>query len=131
MHFRRAQQKLLAAIAVLVMTFASLAPAWAAVINGTQGVAGWVELCSADGAKRIAVDANGDPVSSETLNHNTSGEHCPFCHLQQTLATLPPAAAPVVPQTAAHAAFPALFYAAARTSNAWAPTRSRAPPALA
>ena len=95
MHFRRAQQQLLAAIAVLVMTFASLAPAWAAVINGTAGVAGWVELCSAEGTKRVAVDANGDPVSSETSKHQTSSGHCPFCHLQQTPATLPPAPAPV------------------------------------
>jgi hypothetical protein len=131
MHFRRAQQKLLAAIAALVMTFASLAPAWAAAINGAPGVAGWVELCSADGAKRIAVDANGDPVSSETSKHKTSGEHCPFCSLQQTPATLPPAPTPVVPQTIEHATFPALFYAATRPSHAWAPSRSRAPPELA
>jgi hypothetical protein len=131
MHFRRAQQKLLAAIAALVMTFASLAPAWAAAISGAPGVAGWVELCSADGAKRIAVDANGDPVSSEPSKHKTSGEHCPFCNLQQTPATLPPAPTQVVPQTVEHATFPALFYAATRPSHAWAPSRSRAPPELA
>ena len=131
MHFRRAQQQLLAAIAVLVITFASLAPAWAAVINGTAGVAGWVELCSAEGTKRVAVDGNGDPVSSESSKHQTSSGHCPFCHLQQTPATLPAAPAPVVPQTVEHATFPALFYAATRPSHAWAPSRSRAPPTLA
>jgi len=131
MHFRRAQRRALAAIAALVMTFASLAPAWAAVINGTAGVAGWVELCSVDGAKRIAVDANGDPASPESSNHQASGEHCPFCSLQQTPATLPPAPTPVVPQTVEHVTFPALFYAATRPSHAWAPSRSRAPPVLA
>jgi hypothetical protein len=110
------------------MTFASLAPAWAAVVNDTQGVTGWVVLCAADGAKRVAINANGDPVSPETSTHQTSGEHCPYCHIQPPSAVLPPAWVPAVPQTLADAEFPALFYAAALPAHAWAPTRSRAPP---
>lgn len=115
-------------LAMIVVTLAALAPAITNALGHTP-VANWVELCSAQGTKRIAVNAAGEPISpaEQVMQHS---EHCPFCHIEHTPAALPPAIAPAVPQTQAHQAFPALFYAAKRPLHAWAPALARAPPAL-
>lgn len=128
-RFRRSGQRLLAAIAVLVMSVAALAPALANALGQSSPVM-WVELCSADGSKRIAVDASGTALDPTQQSATHVTEHCPFCHIEHSPATIPPAPAPVVPQCTASPDFPALFYAAPRTSHAWAPSRSRGPPTL-
>jgi hypothetical protein len=128
-HLRRAGKRILAAIAVLVMSVAALAPALANALGHSSPVM-WVELCSAEGKKRIAVDESGAPLDGAQQNSGLMAEHCPFCHIEHSPANLPPALAPLVPQPIALAAFPALFYAAARPLYAWAPSRSRGPPAL-
>lgn len=141
MHLRRATQRLIASLALAVVAFAALAPALANAFGvNNMGPMAWIELCSGQGTKRIAVDAAGDPVvsvaavdgadsSRQTAAH--MGEHCPFCNIEHTPAALPLALPPTVPQTQAHQAFPALFYAAKRPMHAWAPALARAPPALA
>jgi len=125
MTLRRAQQKLLAAIAVLAIAFAALSPALAAATGKVSPVM-WVELCSAQGLTRVALDAGG-PSSGD--DHATRlSEHCPFCHLEHAQLALPPAAAPDLPRLIGHADLPARFYTAPRPPFAWAATRSRAPP---
>lgn len=135
---RTSLHRLFAGFAALVMVFAALAPAIASALGRSTPVM-WVELCSAQGIKRVAVDVTGSPLS-ETASRDASGseapdttgataEHCPFCHLQSATLDLPPATggptALVLPH---HAPYPARFYSAPRPSHAWAPTRSRAPP---
>lgn len=128
MHLRRAQQQLLAVIAILALTFAALSPAIAAA-SGKATPAMWVELCSAQGVKRIAIDTSGPSAPGDHAER--LAEHCPFCHIEHTTTGLPPAASPVVPRVIGHAHVPARFYTAPRPQFSWAPTRSRAPPPAA
>ena len=137
MHLRRTTQRLLASLGLVVVTFAALAPALAnAFAISSMGPMVWIQLCSGQGTKRIAVDSSGDPIASVDRADNSRrsaahmGEHCPFCYIEHTPATLPPALPPCVPQRLAHRAFPALFYAAKRPMHAWAPALARAPTAL-
>lgn len=118
----------LATFAVLVMALAALAPAISHAL-GYSPVANWVELCSAQGTKRIAVNSSGEPISpsEQAMQH---AEHCPFCHVEHSPAMLPTAPAPFVPQTDVKSSMPALFYAAPNASYAWAPSLSRGPPAV-
>ena len=113
---------------MMVVALAALAPAMTNALGHTP-VANWVELCSAQGTKRIAVNAAGEPISpaEQAMQHT---EHCPFCHIEHSPATLPPAPATVAPQLSAVGELPALFYAALRPLHAWAPAQARAPPAL-
>lgn len=130
MPLRRTNQKLIAAITALVMVFASLAPTWAAALDRAPGVAGWVELCSAAGNKRIAVDADGNPVAPEPSTHDRDNKHCPFCTLQPLPATLPSATTPEPPRAADATGFLPGVYALPPAAPVWPPTRSRAPPVL-
>jgi Protein of unknown function (DUF2946) len=129
MLFRRAQQKLVSVIALLVMTFAMLSPSLANALGQSSPVM-WVELCSADGMRRVAVDSSGTPLDASQQSATHVSEHCPFCHLEHANLALPPA--PVQPQIAPteRADFPARFYTAPRPCHTWAPSRSRGPPAL-
>lgn len=135
MHLRRATQRWIASLALVVVAFAALAPALAnAFATNNMGPATWIELCSGQGTKRIAVDGAGNPTAEPSLSdvgQQTAthlGEHCPFCHIEHVSASLPPAISPAVPQSLAHQVFPALFYAASRPMHAWAPALARAPP---
>ena len=136
MHLRRTTQRFLASLALVVVTFAALAPALANAFGfNNMGPMAWIELCSGQGTKRIAVDSAGDPIVSASLDASEpsqraahASEHCPFCHIELAAKTLPPALAPVVPHDTSHDKFPALFYATARPRFAWAAARSRAPP---
>lgn len=137
MHLRRATQRFLASLALAVVTFAALAPALANALGlNNMGPMAWIELCSGQGMKRIAVDAAGDPIPAvdgadkNQQNATQMGEHCPFCHIEHAAAALPSALPLGVPQTLTHQAFPGLFYAAKRPLHAWAPARARAPPIL-
>ena len=127
MHIRRAHRRFLAAFAVLVIAFAAFAPALANAFGGASPVM-WVELCSAQGVKRVALAADGEPIN--TADHALLMEaHCPFCHLEHVPTTLAPVAPTVAPQPIERAEFPALFYAAPSQLFAWAPALARGPPA--
>ena len=136
MYFRRCTQRFITSLALVVVTFAALTPALANAFGiNNMGPMAWIELCSGQGTKRVAVDSAGDPIVSSSVDGAESSqraahaaEHCPFCHIELSATTLPPALAPVVPQALLHDEFPALFYAAARPRFAWAAARSRAPP---
>ena len=134
MHLRRTTQRWITSLALVVVTFAALAPALANAFGlNNMGPMAWIELCSGQGTKRIAVDSAGEPIvsvgASEPIERAAhASEHCPFCHIELAATSLPPALAPVVPQDLSHDEFPALFYAASRPRFAWAAARSRAPP---
>lgn len=118
----------LATFVIGMVALASLAPAISHAL-GYSPVAHWVELCSAQGMKRIAVNASGEPVSpaEQAMQH---AEHCPFCHVEHSPATLPPALASFVPQAEMRSAMPQRFYAAPHASHAWVPALSRGPPVV-
>ena len=119
----------------MLVTFAALAPALvnAFAINN-MGPAMWIELCSAHGKKRIAVDGAGVPIAGIAASEDGSqsvahmAEHCPFCHIEHAPAALPAASPIAVSHDTRQRALPACFCAAARPRFAWAAVRSRAPP---
>lgn len=125
---KRQLRSIMTIFAMVVVTVATLAPALSNAL-GHSRVANWVELCSAQGSKRIAVNAAGEPISpaEQAMQHS---EHCPFCHIEHSPAMLPQAPLSLVPQTEAQSSMPALFYAAPSASYAWAPALSRGPPAV-
>ena len=127
MHLRRPRQQLTAALTALVMLFAALVPSLAGAL-GITSPAMWVELCSADGGKRVVLDTSSPTGGDDRSAAQHLNEHCPFCHIEQAPLAFPPAPQPFVPHLLAHSDFPALFYAAPRPSHAWAPALSRAPP---
>ncbi len=127
MHLRRVHRRTAAALTALLMLFAALAPSVAGAL-GITSPAMWAELCSADGGKRVVLDTSSPAGSDDRSAMQQASEHCPFCHIEQAPAALPPAPPPAVPHLLAHAEFPALFYAAPRPPHAWAPAHSRAPP---
>lgn len=116
-----------AALTALMMAFAALAPSLAGAL-GLTSPAMWVELCSADGGKRVVLDDSSPAGNDSRSAAQDVSKHCPFCHIGQTPLALPPAAQPFVPHVFVHGEFPALFYAAPRPLHAWAPALSRAPP---
>ena len=128
-RLRRTGQRLLAALAVLVMSVTALAPALANALGRSSPVM-WVELCSADGTRRIAVDAASTPADTTQQSATHVSEHCPFCQIGHAEAALPAAPAPALPKLQAVREFPAPFYTAPRPLHAWAPSRSRGPPVL-
>ena len=93
MSLRRTTQRWIALLAVVVMSFSALAPALAnAFAINNMGPAMWIELCSVQGKKRIAVDGAGVPLAGIAASDDASqgvahlAAHCPFC---PTLSTRP------------------------------------------
>lgn len=124
----RRRLKLVSWIACLAMLLSALVPALSHAFVSAD--AGWMEICSASGAKFVRIDGSGEKQSGSPkspLLHAT--DHCPSCGLHVADMDLPPAppaelAAPLLP---AHDV-PALFLHAPRTLHAWATAQPRAPP---
>ncbi|UXH77568.1 DUF2946 domain-containing protein [Roseateles amylovorans] len=96
--------------------------------------AGWIEICSATGAKLIRADdglglkteASGKSDSDSTADHAV--KHCPYCSSHATALGLPPAASSGVIALSLGHAVPKLFLTAPRTLFAWAAAQPRGPP---
>lgn len=127
MHLRRAQQRLVAVFTALVMTFAALSPAIASAL-AEPGANAWVDLCTADGSKRVVVNAVGEVIERPPNGTTADQNHCPFCHFLHAPAALPSAFVAVWFSNSATDTFHALFVAAARPRYAWVSAQSRAPP---
>ena len=62
----------------------------------------WIELCSVQGNKRIAVDSAGVPIAGNSASEDDSqsvshtAAHCPFCHIEHAPVALSAASADVV-----------------------------------
>lgn len=93
---------------------------------------GWIEVCTAQGMMRMALDgATGDLPSGPVPPGSASGhlDHCPYCSLTAQAVGLPPAP-PLAPDLSACAGhLPPLFLLAPRTLFAWSSAQPRAPPA--
>lgn len=90
----RLPRQLTAALLAVVMLFAALVPSVGMALASKSGVS-WVEICSAQGVKRVAVNAAGEVIADQSEGKASRGamgaaldhadEHCAFCHLQSTL----------------------------------------------
>lgn len=123
LHFRFGLWLAILAVAALsLMPTISHARAWA------QGSGSWTEICTAQGMKRIAPDADGTTGAGGT-NAALHADHCAYCALGAG-AGLPPAPAAATPVPTGGAEVPLLFLHAPRTLHAWLAAPPRAPPLL-
>jgi hypothetical protein len=112
-------------IACFAILLSALAPTLSHAFRGNVP-AGWIEICSATGAKLIKLDALGK--STDQGSGDQSMKHCSYCSTHTTVLGLPPAApAGLILDTLAFHV-PELFLAAPRTLFAWASAQPRAPP---
>lgn len=114
-------------LALVAMFALALAPAVARALAHAQGRSDLVEVCTPQGMKQVASDAqaSGAPAVPTLIGHL---DHCPFCGHGSDLAA-PPAPAPapaVLPRGGAGA--PPLFLHGPRKLHAWAGAQPRAPP---
>ena len=77
MHLRRPKQQIVAAFTAMVLLFAALAPSVAGAL-GITSPAMWVELCSADGSKRVVLDPSVPNGSDDRSAAQRLSEHRPF-----------------------------------------------------
>jgi hypothetical protein len=96
------------------------------VMEGSQSAL--IEICTAEGVKRIPFSDTTVSAQEPLGEHAAHTEDCPYCHLQST-QYLPPTALTFL-RVAVLAFFPSLFYQASQSQFAWAPQLARAPPVL-
>lgn len=120
------RQRVAAWIATLAILLAALAPALSQAAYDLSGDESWLEICTAYGIQRIAVDA--DPQSSGDGAKLLAG-HCSYCSFHTGGAVLPSLASVSVPTADGDVAvtpYPRHF---PRPPLAWSSSRPRAPPA--
>lgn len=77
----------LAWLALCAMVFGAFAPSISKLLATSQGFA-WIEVCSAQGTKRIAVDLSGKQTPEAPA---MADSHCGHCLLQQHSPFVPTA----------------------------------------
>ena len=125
------------------LTWIALVAIWALALLPTlsharahaqeQGAGGWAEVCTQQGPKRVAVDADGrlvDTVIDTAATGAAHLQHCPLCALSFDAPLLPTAAPAALSLAIASAAPPAAFLHAPRTLHAWRSAQPRGPPAF-
>lgn len=126
--FTLTQLKRLASALLAVMLLAVSAPTISKVIVMDASQSALIEICTAEGVKRISLSDSGLISQDSSGEHRAHAEDCPYCHLQFTPFT-PPAAQTFL-NVRVLAFFPTLFYQAPKSQFAWAPQLARAPPVL-
>jgi hypothetical protein len=77
----------LARLALCAVVFGAFAPSVSKLLAASQGIA-WIEVCSAQGTKRIAVDLGGKQSPEAPA---MADSHCGYCLLQQHSPFVPTA----------------------------------------
>ena len=114
-------------IALAAILGLALTPALAQMM-AKGGAPAWMQICSAQGGKLVAM---ADLAPQDSSKPSTAHlEHCPFCVLHAPLLPTPQLqisfAAPAPPP----ARYPSLFFSAPRPLFAWSAAQPRAPPAI-
>ncbi len=77
-----------ARLLLCVVFFAAIAPSISHFFSSVSHSKIWVELCSAYGSKRMAIDWEAD--QDKAPDHLVSSmSHCPFCRLQNDFPVIP------------------------------------------
>lgn len=106
------------------------APTLSHALAAWQGPSAWVEVCSAQGTRRILAEPVGQAVSpGADLLHHLS--HCPLCGLAGSGLAPAPGVAPSVPAAPGHRVWQARAAAAAPGQLPWPDAQPRAPPVRA
>ncbi len=122
-----ALRRLLSWIALVAIFAIALTPA-AAQMLAKGGASPWMQICSAQGSKLVAVaDLGQDAPAAPADGHL---KHCPICALHAP--ALPPGQLRfsfALPDSRP-ALYPRLFFSAPRALYAWSVAQPRAPPVL-
>jgi hypothetical protein len=131
MPISRRAQRLLAWIASFAILLTALAPTISHALNLRAPATNWMEVCSVNGAKLVAV-AMDDSESRTSPDGELPGshllKHCPYCSLHSTSLGMPPAPPASPALLDLQFQVPELFLLAPRTLFAWASAQARAPP---
>ena len=77
----------LAWLALCAVVFGAFAPSVSKLLAASQGLT-WIEVCIAQGSKRVAVDLGGKPSPEAPA---MADNHCGYCLLQQHSPFVPTA----------------------------------------
>jgi hypothetical protein len=131
MPVARRHRRLTLWLAMLAMVFAALAPTVSHALALFPGSAGWVEVCTAHGARWVAVDGTRDAQPGGSIDAATGQfDQCPFCHHAGQGMAPPPAAAAQALQPPLREGPPERFLSAPHTAHDWRAAQPRAPPLL-
>ena len=117
-------------VALVAMLMVVFAPTVSKVIAAERAGSNFVEVCTTEGTKWVALSeiqqASPAGQQHEPASAHDHGGDCPYCSLQtaKVLATATQSFA----TTSVVSLFPPLFYQASKPLFAWAHSRSRAPP---
>jgi hypothetical protein len=119
-------------LALFAMLAAVLLPTLSHAVHAAKGDSIWVEVCTAQGARFVALGE--DPGSDRFSDQNSSNakkhsESCPYCGSSPAMG-LPPAAAGATWVPHVSALEPPLFLHAAHTLFAWRTAQPRGPPSF-
>jgi Protein of unknown function (DUF2946) len=121
----------LALVAILAL---ALLPTLSHALAFVQGGSNWAEICTPQGAKRIALADDGSALTTTDINEDSRAlgamhlQHCPLCALSTDAPVLPPAAPAALPLAITSASPPAAFLHAPHTLHAWRSAQPRGPP---
>lgn len=112
---------------LVAVLFGSLAPAVSRALAAAEARAGWVEICTTEGVKRISTGGS-EPAAPA---HAALGDHCGYCRLQgdQPLALPDPPAQPLRAGGWTQR-LPSAAQQLPRAAGLWPCPPSRAPPRL-
>lgn len=116
---------------MLAIVAATLMPSIARAVAYARGDAPtWVEVCSAQGPRLVALAADAEAAAPDTpaVVHDPF-DHCPYCSLAAHAALPPAAPAAWTPLRGLSERVPERFLSAALTPHPWAAARPRGPPA--
>ncbi|MCU0775915.1 MAG: DUF2946 domain-containing protein [Ideonella sp.] len=115
-------------LALVALCFAALAPTVSHAL-ASAGHTTWVEVCTAQGMRLVAVADSGSGSDAERPASPAAHlEHCPYCTLGTHGMAPPPASVGVPAPTAAREGPPERFWQAPHTAHAWCSAQPRAPP---
>lgn len=124
-----AHRRRVAWFAVFAVLLNALAPAMSHALAARLGVT-WLEICTKDGLKRIAVNYQGARPDLPAGAHVAAPDHCPYCAPHgASVAHVPPAGA-IVPVVTGPALVAAVLTTRAPQRAEWSSGHARAPPAF-
>lgn len=113
-------------VALLAILGGALAPAISHAVYQQTGKS-FLEICTAQGTRLIAVDADADPGKGSA--QHVVMEHCPFCVPHAgSLGLLPTTELVFNLPADGFNFYPPLYFSAPRPLFAWASAQPRAPP---
>ncbi|MBL8359589.1 MAG: DUF2946 domain-containing protein [Rubrivivax sp.] len=118
-------------IALLAIGAATQMPSIARAVAYARGDSPtWVEVCSAQGSRLVALTADAETAAPDApAAVHEPLDHCPWCSLSAHAALPPAAPAAWTPLRGLSERVPERFLSAARTPHPWAAARPRGPPA--